>query len=73
MRATAEFGLENRKTVRVRAVFQLVGQVLRLQLSLGLVCSGCAASTCYLTASDAARAKTYNPLILGRAIEELQL
>ena len=36
--ATAEFVLKNHKAVKVRSVCQLVGQVISLQLALGLVC-----------------------------------
>ena len=72
--ATAEFVLKNHKAVRVRSVCQLVGQVISLQLALGLVCR-LRSRYLLLAVRDAARAQDYNRVVTlaGRALEEVAL
>ena len=74
LRATAELVLANQGAVRVRTVCQLVGQILSLQLSLGLVCR-LRSRYLLLAVRDAARAQNYNAVvpIRGRALDELHL
>ena len=74
LRATAELVLANHGAVRVRTVCQLVGQILSLQLSLGLVCR-LRSRYLLLAVRDAARAQNYNAVvpIRGRALDELHL
>lgn len=56
LRATAGYVLENHGAVRVRTLCQPVGQVLSLQLSLGLECR-LRSRYLLLAISDAARAQ----------------
>ena len=66
--------LENHEAVRVRTDCELVGQVLSLQLSLGLVCR-LRSRYLLLAIRDSARALNYNTavFIVGRALVELRL
>ena len=74
LRATADLVLANQGAVRVRTVCQLVGQILPLQLSLGLVCR-LRSRYLLLAVRDAAQAQNYNTVVplLGRALDELHL
>ena len=74
LRTMAKFVLANHGAVRVRTMCQLVGQILPLQHSLGLVCR-LRSRYLLLAIRDAARAQNYNMVvpILGRALDELHL